>query len=158
MRAVSGEKTAFAYSDDISLNALSSAAQATRAIALQGGGGSTQIAHRGGGHNLYVPRDPLASLDDAAKVSLLEKIERKARALDSRVTQVMASLAGEYEVMLVARSDGVTAASSSRAIQGTRASGERSSAPAAPAPPSARISARRRSSTARTASTTSARG
>ena len=110
VRAISGEKTAFAYSDDISLNALSSAAQATRAIARQGGGGSTQIAHRGAGHNLYVPRDPLASLDDAAKVSLLEKIERKARALDPRVTQVMASLAGEYEVMLVARSDGVTAA------------------------------------------------
>jgi TldD protein len=110
VRAVTGEKTAFAYSDDISLNALTSAAQATRAIARQGGAGSTQIARRRGGHDLYVPRDPLASLDDAAKVALLEKLERKARALDARVTQVMASLAGEYEVMLVTRSDGVTAA------------------------------------------------
>ena len=110
VRAITGEKTAFAYSDDISLNALTSAAQATRAIARQGGNAATQIARRGGGHNLYVPRDPLASLDDAAKVALLEKIERKARALDPRVTQVMASLAGEYEVMMVARSDGVTAA------------------------------------------------
>ena len=110
VRAVAGEKTAFAYSDDISLTALTSAAQATRAIARQGASGATQVAQRGNGRNLYVPRDPLASLDDAAKVALLENIERKARALDPRVTQVMASLGGEYEVVLVTRSDGVTAA------------------------------------------------
>ncbi len=110
VRAVAGEKTAFAYSDDISLTALTAAAQATRAIARQGTGGKTQIARRGEGRNLYVPHDPLASLADAAKVSLLEKIERYARSLDSRVTQVMASLGGEYEVVLITRSDGVTAA------------------------------------------------
>ena len=110
VRAVSGEKSAFAYSDDISLNALTSAAQATRAIARQGQAGSTQIAARSGALNLYAPQDPLASLDDAAKVALLENIERRARALDPRVTQVIAYLGGEYEVVLVARSDGVTAA------------------------------------------------
>ena len=110
VRAVAGEKTAFAYSDDISLTALTAAAQATRAIARQGAGGSTQVARRGEGRNLYVPRDPLASLEDIAKVALLEKIERHARSLDPRVTQVMASLGGEYEVVLVARSDGTTAA------------------------------------------------
>ena len=110
VRAVAGEKTAFAYSDDISLTALTAAAQATRAIARQGAGGSTQVARRGEGRNLYVPRDPLASLEDVAKVALLEKIERHARSLDPRVTQVMASLGGEYEVVLVARSDGTTAA------------------------------------------------
>ena len=110
VRAVAGEKTAFAYSDDISLTALNAAAQATRAIAHQGAAGATQVATRGNGHNLYVPRDPLASLDDAAKVALLEKIERRARSLDPRVTQVIASLGGEYEVVLVTRSDGVTAA------------------------------------------------
>ena len=110
VRAVTGEKTAFAYSDDISLTALSAAAQATRAIARQGAGGRTQIARRGDGRNLYAPGDPLASLADVAKVALLEKIERHARRLDPRVTQVMASLGGEYEVVLVARSDGVTAA------------------------------------------------
>src|SRR6185503_13962099 len=60
VRAVSGEKTAFAYSDDISLPALTSAAQATRAIARQGQSGRTQVAPRGPGHNLYVPGDPLA--------------------------------------------------------------------------------------------------
>jgi TldD protein len=110
VRAVSGEKTAFAYSDDISLAALESAARATRAIARQGQSGGTRIARRSGGHNLYESRDPVASLDDPAKVALLERIERKARALDPRVTQVMAWLAGEYEVVLVARSDGVLAA------------------------------------------------
>ena len=110
VRTVAGEKTAFAYSDDISLTALTAAAQATRAIARQGAGGRTQVATRGEGRNLYVPRDPLASLDDLAKVALLENIERHARSLDPRVIQVMASLGGEYEVVLVARSDGVTAA------------------------------------------------
>jgi TldD protein len=110
VRAVAGEKTAFAYSDDISLPALTSAAQATRAIARQGQAGRTQVARRAPGHDLYVPGDPLASLGDAAKVALLERVEREARALDSRVTQVMAYLAGEYEVVLVARADGVLAA------------------------------------------------
>src|SRR6185436_12701895 len=110
VRAVSGEKTAFAYSDDISLAALTSAAHATRAIARQGETGRTQVVERAAGHNLYVPYDPLASLDDRAKVELLERIERYARALDSRVVQVMAFLAGEYDVVLVARSDGALAA------------------------------------------------
>jgi TldD protein len=110
VRAVSGEKTAFAYSDDISLPALESAARATRAIARRGAGGSTQVAKASGALALYQPRDPLASLSDAQKVALLEKLERRARALDTRVTQVIASLAGEYEVVLVARSDGVLAA------------------------------------------------
>jgi TldD protein len=110
VRAVSGEKTAFAYSDDISLTALEAAAQATRAIARQGQTGRTQVARRAPGHDLYTPHDPIASLQDRAKVELLERVERHARALDPRVTQVMAWLAGEYEVMLVARSDGMQAA------------------------------------------------
>jgi len=110
VRAVSGEKTAFAYSDDISLPALEAAAQTTRAIARQGQAGRTQVAKRATGHNLYVPHDPIASLQDPMKVALLERVERQARALDPRVTQVMAWLAGEYEVVLVTRSDGVLAA------------------------------------------------
>ncbi|MBI2296069.1 MAG: metalloprotease TldD [Betaproteobacteria bacterium] len=110
VRSVSGEKTAFAYSDDISLTALEAAARATRAIARQGQAGGTQVARRAAGHNLYAPHDPLASLPDQAKVALLERIERHARALDPRVTQVMAYLGAEYEVMLVARADGVIAA------------------------------------------------
>lgn len=110
VRAVSGEKTAFAYSDDISFNALTAAAQATRAIARQGGEGRTAVARQGELRALYAPQDPLASLGAPEKVALLERLERKARAIDPRVTQVMASLAGEYEVVMVARSDGVQAA------------------------------------------------
>src|SRR6202008_3293830 len=63
-----------------------------------------------GGGNLYLPNDPLASLDATAKVKLLERVEKMARAKDPRVVQVMASLAGEYDVVLVVRSDGVLAA------------------------------------------------
>ena len=110
VRAVSGEKTAFAYSDDISFNALQSAAQATRAIARQGGDGRTAIARQGELRVLYAPQDPLASLGAPEKVALLERLERIARRIDSRVTQVMASLAGEYEMVMVARSDGMQAA------------------------------------------------
>ena len=65
---------------------------------------------RSRGRELYLPHDPIASLKDKEKVALLEKLEGYARALDKRVIQVMASLAGEYEVVLVARSDGLVAA------------------------------------------------
>jgi len=110
VRAVSGDKTAFAYSDDISLPALRSAADATRAIALQGAQGQVQAVRRSQPLALYQPHDPLTSLDDPGKVALLERIERYARSRDPRITQVIASLSGEYEVVLVMRSDGVTGA------------------------------------------------
>ncbi|AYH42838.1 metalloprotease TldD [Azoarcus sp. DN11] len=110
VRAISGEKTAFAYSDDISLAALTSAAEATRAIAEAGGRRSVAIAPHGGKSRLYRGDDPLASLDDTAKVKLLERLEGFARGEDPRVTQVMAHIAGSWEVVLVARSDGHMAA------------------------------------------------
>jgi len=113
VRAVSGDKTAFAYSDDISMPALVSAAQATRAIASQGDIHSVQVVGKNkvsSQQKLYLPQDPIDSLKDVDKVALLEKLEGYARALDKRVIQVMASLAGEYEVVLVARSDGFLAA------------------------------------------------
>ncbi len=112
VRAVSGDKTAFAYSDEISAAALREAAQATRTIGRQGAG-RVKLARQMQAHGaraLYLPNDPLASLDAAAKVALLERVEQMARAKDPRVVQVMASLAGEYDVVLVARSDGVLAA------------------------------------------------
>jgi TldD protein len=112
VRAIAGDKTAFAYSDEISALALSKAAAATRTIARQGSG-KVKVAggmtHQGG-RALYHATDPLASLDAKAKVAMLEKIERIARKKDPRVVQVMASLAGEYDVVLVARSDGAMAA------------------------------------------------
>jgi TldD protein len=110
VRAVSGEKTAFAYSDDISLDALAQAAMATRAIGRQGQSAVAALDHVGGARSLYPARDPVVALTDADKVALLERIERLARRRDPRVTQVMASLAGEYEAILVARGDGLIAA------------------------------------------------
>ena len=112
VRAVSGDKTAFSYSDDISELALAEAVTATRTIARQGAG-KVKVAgslSQVGGRSLYLPMDPLASLDATAKVQMLERLEKMARAKDPRVVQVMASLAGEYDVVLVARSDGVLAA------------------------------------------------
>lgn len=111
VRAVSGDKTAFAYSDDISLPALTAAAEATRAIADAGGSGrAATTARHFADRSLYRADDPLGSLDDAAKVALLERLEGFARAEDPRVAQVMAHVAGTWEVILVARSDGRLAA------------------------------------------------
>jgi len=110
VRAISGEKTAFAYSDDISVPALTAAAEATRAIADAGGRRSVAVAARGAVVPLYRGDDPLASLADTAKVELLERLEGFARDEDSRVTQVMAHIAGSWEVVMVARSDGHLAA------------------------------------------------
>src|SRR5712671_4619881 len=110
VRAIAGEKTAFAYSDEISLPALEDAAKATRAIARSGGREHPVKVRKGAGLRLYQPIDPLVSLEDAQKVKLLERLEQHCRARDPRVIQVMASLAAEYEVVFVARSDGVQAA------------------------------------------------
>jgi TldD protein len=110
VRAVAGEKTAFAYSDEISFNALQDAAKATRAIASAGQARRVKAAERRSPVPLYRDVDPIASLASESKVSLLEKLEKKCRALDPRITQVMASLGGEYEVVLIARADGAIAA------------------------------------------------
>ncbi|HOY69783.1 MAG TPA: metalloprotease TldD [Methylotenera sp.] len=110
VRAVSGEKTAFAYSDDISLNALQEAAKATKAIASLGSEQTAKSVITRQNAPLYMPNDPIASLSADAKVKLLERLEQYARKLDPRITQVTASIAGEYEVVMVARHDGVMAA------------------------------------------------
>jgi TldD protein len=110
VRAVAGEKTAFAYSDEISVPALESAARATRAIAASGASPIVPVRAASRVVPLYPSEDPLNSLPDTEKVRLLERIEKMARDADPRVAQVMASLAGSWEVVLVARSDGHLAA------------------------------------------------
>ena len=106
VRAVSGEKTAFAYSDDLSDEALREAAVTARAIARTAGA-STRVPALSPrtARPLYAAVDPVAALDAAAKIRLLERIEQMARGRDARVKQVMANLAGDYEVVLVARQD-----------------------------------------------------
>ena len=114
VRAIVGEKTAFAYSDEISLTALDDAAHATRAIARAGQNRRVQVVPRRAKVTaplpLYPQADPIASLDAPAKVALLERLERLCRARDARITQVMAHLGGEHEVVLIARADGSVAA------------------------------------------------
>ena len=107
VRAISGEKTGFAYSDEFQLPVLTQAANAARAIA-QAGDDATQALDRQSnvGTALYTSADPLATLEEQSKIKLLEKVEAEARQQDPRVSQVMASLAGSHEVMLVARHDG----------------------------------------------------
>ena len=112
VRAVSGEKTAFAYSDDISEASLLDAARTVRSIAAQAQGARVKAGKRriAEARSLYRDLDPIATLDSTAKVGLLERVEQLARSKDSRVVQVMAGLASEYDVVLVARADGTLAA------------------------------------------------
>jgi TldD protein len=114
VRAVSGEKTAFAYSDDITLPALHSAADATRAISNLGIDSLNSLKQLAmpstQSPTLYLPDDPIASLEAHQKVHLLEKLEAYARQIDPRIKQVMASITGEYEVILIARNDGLVRA------------------------------------------------
>jgi len=111
-RAVSGEKTAYAYSDDIGSAALESVSTHVRAITSAGQAGCVPVRLRASPSpsHLYAASDPIALLAAAEKVRLLERLEAFARAEDSRVVQVMASLAGEWETVLIARADGHLAA------------------------------------------------
>ncbi len=112
VRAVSGEKTAFAYSDDISEGSLMDAALTVRAISTAGQDKRVKAPARkvAASRSLYAGLDPITTLDSTAKVDLLGRVEKLARAKDPRVVQVMAGLASEYDVVLVARADGTLAA------------------------------------------------
>jgi len=112
VRAIAGEKTAFAYSDDISEAALLDAARTVRTIAASGQSRRVKVGGRtvAPSRSLYPSLDPIASLDSAAKVALLEDVEKRARAKDPRIVQVMAGLGCEYDVVLIARADGTLAA------------------------------------------------
>ncbi len=110
VRAISGEKTGFAYSDEIVLPALEEATRAARAIARQGGNQTVQPWRARSGHRLYLPVDPISALSDADKIALLQRLDAEARRLDPRIKQVMASLSALHEVILVMTSDGTLAA------------------------------------------------
>ncbi len=112
VRAVSGEKTAFAYSDDISWASLLDAAKTVRSITNAMSSAKQKIPKRRvpNTRGLYGVSDPIASMDSTAKVKLLERVEGLARAQDPRVVQVMASLSMEHDVVMVARANGTLAA------------------------------------------------
>jgi len=110
VRAISGEKTGFAYSDDIRAEALLESAGAARAISRDG----KQSAHGQRiavpGRELYLPLDPVEGLSPEAKIAVLREVDAFVRAADPRVKQVIVSLAGGVDTVLVARSDGVLSA------------------------------------------------
>ena len=109
MRAVSGEKTGFAYSDQLSFEALQQAANAARGIAGAGQSGKIKILTPKPTKIIYPELDPLACLEKEAKINLLKSVDAYARSLDPAVTQVIVSMAAVYEEMLVAASDGTFA-------------------------------------------------
>ncbi|MEN1972463.1 metalloprotease TldD [Luteimonas sp. MJ204] len=109
VRAISGEKTGFAYADDINAESLLSAAGSARAIAHSGAERRVQALVPAGARALYAPEDPVDGMANDAKVEALRRVDRLLRAADPRVKQVMVSLSGGVDTIFVARSDGVMA-------------------------------------------------
>ncbi|MFC0678995.1 metalloprotease TldD [Lysobacter korlensis] len=110
VRAISGEKTGFAYSDEINTDALLAASKSARAIAREGNTQAPGQLVRGGGRALYSADDPIDAMRNEDKVEALRRIDRLVRAADPRVKQVVVSLSGGVDTVLIARSDGVLAA------------------------------------------------
>lgn len=110
IRAISGEKTGFAYADEIIMPSLMQASTAARAIAQQGAQGSVQAWSRQNPKALYLPTDPMSAMSADEKVDVLRQVDTYARSLDPRVQQVMVSLAATFETVLVASTDGSLAA------------------------------------------------
>ena len=111
VRAVSGEKTAFAYADSLSADAIRRAAQAVRVIGEAGNTAPVRVpAQVSGCPNAYGALNPIATLDSPQKVALLQKVETLARAADPRIVQVMAGLTCEHDMVYIARLDGKHAA------------------------------------------------
>jgi TldD protein len=107
-RVVAGERTGFAYAEEIGGRAVREAVRNASAIAHHGTDATVPLAVAAipAAAPLYTGDDPIAGLADGDKVALLEEVDRIARALDPRVDKVMATLAGSFEVVLVASSDG----------------------------------------------------
>jgi TldD protein len=106
VRALAGEKTGFAYSDEIVLPALEEASRAARAIASRGDDRRVSAWQARAGHRLYLPADPVISLTDQQKVAWLERVDRETRRLDPRIVQVTAGVTAVHEVILIATSEG----------------------------------------------------
>jgi len=101
IRSISGEKSAFTYSDDININALDEACKIVNAIKNQGQSNNIPLKTSKNSNQLYSASNPLDSLDGLSKIKLLEKVEQIARSLDPRIKKVSASLAAQYEIILI---------------------------------------------------------
>ena len=110
VRAVCGEKTGFAYSEELILPALQGAARAARAISRHGQSKSIEVAAAGMTRSLYPLTDPTTSITDEQKKALLSRIDQETRRLDNRIEQVIVSLSSNQDLILVAAADGTLAA------------------------------------------------
>ncbi len=110
VRAISGEKTGFAYSDQLDEAALMDAVVAGRAIARASGKGKVKAPRLAPEGKLYSSLNPLARLEDDQKVALLTGIDKEIRAMDERIVQVIASLSSAHEIIFVLGSDGTQGA------------------------------------------------
>jgi len=109
VRATAGEKTGFAYSDDLSRRDLELAASTARYIAQSPGGGQPVQVSRCAKppRDLYPAETPILDVPTAERVDLLNRVDAEARRYDSRIKNVIASFNTEYKVLLVATTDGV---------------------------------------------------
>ncbi|OBT17429.1 metalloprotease TldD [Vibrio sp. UCD-FRSSP16_10] len=110
VRAVSGEKTGFAYSDQIQVDSLKQSAIAARGIAKQGQTGTVQTFSRHSSNKIYAGINPLHSLEKQQKIDLLKEIDMYIRTKEPLVSEVNVGLSGVYEQVLVAATDGTYAA------------------------------------------------
>ncbi len=106
LRMSVGDKTGFAYADQIDIAALENAAKSAKSIVSQGQAQSIQVQTADNIKPLYAAKDPLSSVKDQQKVEFLQKIDRYIRNKDPRVVEVMISLAGSYDVVLVLNTNG----------------------------------------------------
>ena len=109
VRAIEGEKTGFAYADDISVNALGQTAQAARGIAAAGQSKTAAQLQAKPMRALYLPDNPLAAWKEAQKIDILQAVDRHARKLDNRISEVTVSLTAVYEHVMVVATDGTHA-------------------------------------------------
>jgi len=107
LRAISGEKTGFAYTDDLLLPQLLEAAGAARSIARAGQSGTQAIASLHNAPRLYAPINPLDSLSEELKLELMHKLDAEARSIDPRVKQVSVSMVAAHDTMLVMNNHGM---------------------------------------------------
>jgi len=109
LRAVTGEKTGFAYTEDLTLDNLLQAAKSARAITRSGQSTNIRVQSNSQSSSRYQPVNPLGSLPDQNKIELMQRLDTIARAEDPRVLQVTVSLVAAYDIMLVIDNQGLLA-------------------------------------------------
>ena len=101
MRSIAGQKTAFTYSDEISMEALKDGVKIVKSINKDNESKSFPIGEKLIKHSLYQPLNPIESIESTKKIQLLERIEALSKKLNPSIIKVSASLASQFEVVLI---------------------------------------------------------